>query len=129
MRYASRTAIVLLALSPSVTGCASWRLETQGAAEVIALKHPDKIRVQGPSLSRTVLYRPTIQGDSLVGRERRNKSRPERAVALSDVASVATSRVDAGRTASLVLGIAGALGMAALITAASYGGPFDDCCQ
>jgi hypothetical protein len=76
-----------------------------------------------------VLYRPTIQGDSIVGRERRNKSGSQRAVALSDVASVATSRVDAGRTASLVLGIGAALGMAALITAATYDGPFDSCCQ
>jgi hypothetical protein len=129
MMYSSRTAIVLLALWPSLTGCASWRLETQGPAEVIALKHPDKIRVQGPGLSQTVLYRPTIQGDSLVGRERRNKSRPQRAVALSDVASVATSRVDAGKTASLALGIMAAFGMAALIAAASYDGPFDNCCQ
>jgi hypothetical protein len=129
MRYSSRTAIALLALWLSLTGCASWRLETQEAAEVIALKHPDKIRVQGPSLSQTVLYRPTIQGDSIIGRERRNKSRPQRAVALSDVASVATSRVDAGKTASLALGITAAFGMAALIAAATYDGPFDNCCQ
>ena len=129
MRYSSRTAIALLALWPSLTGCVSWRPETQGAAEVIALRHPDKIRVQGPGLSQTVLYRPTIQGDSLVGRERRNKSGSQRAVALSDVASVATSRVDAGKTASLALGITAAFGMAALIAAASYDGPFDNCCQ
>ncbi|HEY9506153.1 MAG TPA: hypothetical protein VIQ27_09290 [Gemmatimonadales bacterium] len=76
-----------------------------------------------------MLYRPTIQGDSIIGRERRNKSRPQRAVALSDVASVATSRVDAGKTASLALGITAAFGMAALIAAASYDGPFDNCCQ
>ena len=129
MRYSSRTAIALLALWPSLTGCVSWRPEVQGAAEVIALRHPDKIRVQGPSLSPTVLYRPTIQGDSIVGRERRNKSGSQRAVALSDVASVATSRGDAGKTASLVLGITAAFGMAALITAATYDGPFDSCCQ
>jgi hypothetical protein len=129
MMYSSRTAIALLALWPSLTGCASWRLETQGAAEVIALKHPDKIRVQGPCLSQTVLYWPTIHGDSLVGRRRRNASRPDRAVALSDVASVATSRVDAGKTAGLALGITAAFGMAALIAAASYEGPFDNCCQ
>jgi hypothetical protein len=76
-----------------------------------------------------VLYRPTIQGDSIVGRVRRNKSRSQRAVALSDVASVATSHLDAGKTASLALGITAAFGMAALITAATYDGPFDSCCQ
>jgi hypothetical protein len=129
MLYTRRTAIALLALWPSLTGCVSWRLETQGAAEVIALKHPDKIRVQGQHLSQTVLHWPAIHGDSLVGRERRNTSRPERAVALSDVASVATSRVDAGKTAGLALGITAAFGMAALITAATYNGPFDSCCE
>jgi hypothetical protein len=45
------------------------------------------------------------------------------------VASVATSRVDAGKTAGLALGITAAFGMAALIAAASYDGPFDNCCQ
>jgi hypothetical protein len=126
--YLSRTVIALLALWPSLTGCASWRLETQAVTDVIALKHPDKIRVQGPRLSQTVLYRPTVHGDSLVGRERRTVS-PERAVALADVASAATSRVDAGKTAGLALGITGAFGIAALIAALSYDGPFDNCCQ
>ena len=127
--HACRAAIALLAFLPTLAGCASWRLETQGAAEVIALKHPDKIRVQGPHLSRTVLYQPTVQGDSLVEGQRGNAGHPGRAVALADVSSVATSRVDAGKTAGLALGITAAFGMAALIAAASYEGPFDNCCQ
>ena len=50
-------------------------------------------------------------------------------MALSDVASVATYRVDAGKTAGLALGIMAAFGLAALIAAASYDGPFNYCCQ
>jgi hypothetical protein len=125
--YSSRTAIALVALCQSLTGCASWRLETQGAAEVIALKHPDRIRVQGPRLSREVLYWPEVHGDSLTGRQERNTSSPNRTVPLADVESVATSRVDASKTAGL--GIMAAAGIAALIVAASYDGPFDNCCQ
>lgn len=127
--YLSRTAIAPLALWLSLTGCASWRLETHGAAEVIALRHPDKIRVQGPRLGKAVLYWPEVHGDSLIGHQRRNTARRERTVTLADVTSVATSHVDAGKTAGLVLGIVAAVGAAALIAAASYDGPFDNCCQ
>ena len=124
----NRAASVLLALwlSLDLSGCVSWRLETVGATEVLRSKHPDRIRVQGPHLSREVLYWPELQGDSLIGRQRRNSARPDRAVALADVASVATSHPDAGKTAGLALGVVAALGTAALIAAASIDGPFDN---
>lgn len=120
------SAFLALWLSLNLSGCASWRLETVGATEVLALKHPDRIRVQGPHLSREVLYWPELHGDSLIGRQRRNSARPDRAVALADVASVATSHLDAGKTAGLALGLLAALGAAALIAAASIDGPFDN---
>ena len=125
--YPSGITLTLLALCLSLTGCASWRLETQGAAEVVASKDPEKIRVEGPQLRRTVLYRPTVQGDSLVGCDQWNPARRGRAVALLDVTSVATSRVDAGKTVGLALGAA--FGLAALVAVATYDGPFDGCCQ
>jgi hypothetical protein len=127
--YLSRTAIAPLALWLSLTGCVSWRLETQGAAEVIALQHPDKIRVQGPRLGKAVLYWPEVHGDSLIGHRPRNTARRQRTVNLADVTSVATSHLDAGKTAGLVMGIVAAVGAAALIAAATYDGPFDNCCR
>ena len=109
--YPSRAARALLVpwLSLSLAGCAGWRLETQSVTEVIAVKHPDKIRVQGPRLDPAVLYYPRIEGDSLLGHQRRNSPGPERAVALADVSNVATSHVDAGRTAGLALGVTAAV--------------------
>jgi hypothetical protein len=123
-----RVAKVLLALwlSLNLAGCTSWRLESMGASEIIILKHPDRIRVQGSHLSRQVLYWPEVHGDSLIGRHRQNTTQPDRAVALADVASVATSHRDAGKTTGLVLGIVAALGTAALIAAASMDGPLDN---
>lgn len=120
------TALVAIWLSLDLAGCTSWRLETVGSREVIALKHPDRVRVQGPHLNREVLYWPEVHGDSLIGRQRPTTGRPDRAMALADVASVATSHLDAAKTSGLALGIVAALGTAALIATAGIDGPFEN---
>lgn len=125
-RRVRRNALLALCLSLELTGCTSWRLENVGPAEVIVRDHPAKIRVRGPHMSQVVLYWPEVHGDSLLGRHRGNARVPDRFVALADVASVATSHVDAGKTAAIGLGIVAALGITALIAAASIDGPFDN---
>lgn len=99
-----RRAVAVLLFVFQLAGCTTWHVETLPPAEVIAQRHPDRLRVEGADGKRQMFYGPEVQGDSLRGREW-PASTGSRAVPLDRVRSVSTSRVSAGRTIGLVLGI------------------------
>jgi hypothetical protein len=101
-RRAVLTGLVLAAWSSS--GCMHWK--TQSAfPEVVAGKHPSRVRVTRGDGSRVVLLRPEVLGDSLVGAPAgRSRSGGRPAVALADVSEVALRRVDPAATAAMGLG-------------------------
>jgi hypothetical protein len=128
MRFNRRrsSARFALVLGLQLGGCTTWRLEGVAPAELIARDHPAKIRVRGPRQRPEVLYRPEIRGDTLVGRHRAHARTPDRSIALTEVTSVATSHVNAGKTVGLGLGHVAVLGGALLIAVSTIDGPFDN---
>ena len=121
------TALVVSAASSF--GCVSWRVETEPPAELIARKHPSRIRVETADGRRQVLNRPVVSGDTLRGQTGPNTGGPYREVAIADVTSVSTSHFSVGRTAGLAAGAGAVLLTVAVISLASWDGPLGGCCQ
>jgi len=117
-----RRPVAALLLVLQLAGCTTWHVETLPPAEVIAQRHPDRLRVEGADGKRQMFYGPEVQGDSLRGREW-PASTGSRSVPLDRVRSVSTSRVSAGRTIGLVLGVPATVVLGLFIAlAASCGG-------
>jgi len=66
--------------------CHMWRVENVPPAQLISSKHPDKVRVRLADSSSVDVQQPSIARDSLRGYDKQGA----RAVALSDVHSIAT---------------------------------------
>ena len=107
---------VLLGLQ--VGACAGWRPETLSPADVIRTEHPAQVRLELSDGRHEVLYRPALQGDSLLGRRAEHDTMSTRALSLTEIREMATRHVSAGRTVALVVGI-GAI--VAVIRGAAYG--------
>jgi hypothetical protein len=109
--------------------CTTWHVEAIPAAEVVARDHPAVLRVRSGGEGWEKLYRPEVRGDSLIGGNTLHAKHRDRAVSLPDVTAVETHHFSAGKTLGLGMAVVGALGIAALIAAATIDGPFDTCCQ
>ncbi len=109
-RWLQRSAAAVL-MSGQLAGCTSWHLETLSAADVVAGKQPNAMRVEYGESQHEVLYGPRVRGDSLVGRHDWSDKQSERAVALADVKRIATRRFSAGRTTALLLVTGAAVGV------------------
>ena len=104
--------IAALLFTLQLAGCTSWHVESLPPAELIAQRHPYRLRVQDEVGKRVMIYGPEVRGDSLVGRPSAG-STGSRAVPLATVRSVATSHFSAGGTLALLLGV-GVLAVVAL---------------
>jgi hypothetical protein len=105
-----------------LAGCTSWHVETLPPTELIAQKHPDRLRVEETDGRRVMFYGPDVQADSLRGRPSATATE-SRSVALDSVRSVSTPRLNAGKTILLVLGVPVAVLLAVAVGfAASYSG-------
>jgi hypothetical protein len=113
-------------IAAQLTGCTTWHPEAVAPEEVIERKHPAQIRIDRVDGQRMVLYRPEVRDDSLWGGTTATSRKPEKAVPLQQIRSVATAHLNAGKTAGLVLGLAAAVGAALLIALATMGGPLDN---
>jgi hypothetical protein len=122
--------VAVLLVVVQVAGCTSWRVETLPPAELISQKHPDLLRVEQVDGKRVMVYRPEVQGDSLLGRQSAT-SKGSRAVSLTSVSSVSTSHFSAGKTLGLTLGLtAVAAAVAAIVIASSdWGWSGAGCCE
>lgn len=95
----------LMLMTVQLSGCTYWQVKNLPPADVIDRHRPAEIRVQHADGGHEVLYEPAIRGDTLVGYRSWSATKQDRALALTDVTTVATRRVSAGRTARLVLGV------------------------
>ena len=86
-----------------LAACTSWHVEKEvSPLQLISTKHPRAVRVTRSDGSRIVLEQPRIAaGDTLAGVHNGVLS----GVAARDVTEVATSKVSAGKTIGLFLGL------------------------
>lgn len=103
--FLSRALAVIL-MSGQFSGCTAWRVEPLSPADVVERQQPSEVRVQHADGRWEVLYKPEVRGDSLLGRRDSRAKQPDRTLMLRDVREVATSHIDGGRTAAVVLGVA-----------------------
>jgi len=106
-----RRVIALALLLWYVPACTTWQV-ARGVTpqQLIADKHPAKVRLSLGSNSEVVLEEPRVAGDSLAGIVNGKDS----SVVASDVTQLAIRKVSGGRTTGLVVG----LGLLAAIVAA-----------
>jgi hypothetical protein len=122
-RWLQRSVAVII-MSGQLVSCTGWRVESLSPAAVIDERHPGEIRVQRADGGAEVLYRPEVNGDSLLGRRNWDTNQPDRAMALTDVKGLATRHARVGRTVALVAGISAVV--AVLIGLGSMQGPLDN---
>ncbi len=121
-RLSLRRPVAALLFVVQLAGCTSWHVETLPPAELIAQRHPDRLRVEGVDGKRVIFYGSEVQGDSLRGRANAD-STGSRAVSLDGVRSVSTSHSNVGGTIGLIVGIpAVTLGTLLIVVGASCGG-------
>src|SRR5439155_26158232 len=96
----------VMLMAGQIGGCTAWRLETVSPAEVIAREKPRVVRVQYADEQHEVLYQPEVRGDSLLARSEPDARHADRAMALADVASIATRHVSGGGPRGWWLGLA-----------------------
>lgn len=109
-------AVSALVLAAAAAGCTHWKTQSVTPREVIAARHPERVRVSGADGRRVVLERPEIVGDTLYGAMRGRGPSARPAVALPDIETLAIRRFDPLGTAALTLGTA-AVGAVAVIGA------------
>jgi hypothetical protein len=104
----------LVLLTASLTACTKWQVQTLSPQQVLATRHPDKIRVTRADSTQVVLTKPQIVGDTLYG-----MAAGQRGVALADVSRVSIRRGDPLATGSVIGGTAAVLTGVGLIIWAS----------
>ena len=87
-----------------LAACTSWHVEQDVTPQqLISTKQPSRVRLTRADSSSLVLDQPQIvAGDSVSG----THNGVPRRVAVSDITQVATSKISAGRTIGLFLGLA-----------------------
>lgn len=116
--FRTTAAILLVCYVPA---CAGWRTQSAAPEQVIATKHPERVRITRQDGSRVELLQPLIEADSVAGRDAGasgpDSLKPRVAVALADVRTVELHQTKTAETLLLV-GAAGLL-IVAVIAAAS----------
>jgi hypothetical protein len=95
-------AVVLLACC--LAACTTWHVEPGvSPLQLIATRHPGRVRITRSDSSEVVLYHPRVAGgDTLVGDDSETPAK----VPVSDVRAVAVSSVSTSKTIVLGLGLA-----------------------
>jgi len=115
-----RRSIACALLLCYLPACASWHVEQDVTLlQLISTKQPRRVRLTRADSSFLVLDQPEIAaGDSVTG----THNGVLRRVAVSDVTQVATSKVSAGKTIGLFLGLAAVtVGIAAIACVSGSG--------
>ena len=130
----SRPVIVIAAstLLPVLAACTSWSPATVGPVELIDSESPDAIRVNRTDGTSVVIDDPRIEGDSIVGVERRcrNGAGAQRGrvvcgsdehvgVSLDDAETIDLRRTNSALTAAAVLLTVSVAAVAAMASAGS----------
>ncbi|HTL04642.1 MAG TPA: hypothetical protein VL241_02770 [Gemmatimonadales bacterium] len=100
----------------ATSGCLAWKVESATPREVLARPNLSAVRIVSNDSAATKLeiYDPTLVGDSISGHP--SKLAVARVyVPLSHVKTIATQHKSIGKTALIVLGAAGAVGVYALL--------------
>lgn len=111
-RVRLRAALMLVL---TLAGCAGWHSESVGPRELLqGEKKVTAVRVTRSNNDKVELYDPVLVGDSIRG------TPTERAiqritVPLDDIRQIESRRASVGRTALVILGVAGAVGLYALL--------------
>jgi hypothetical protein len=93
-------AVGVVLILAQLSGCVSWRRQTEGIGPLVARTPPPTLRVTRSSGLRDVLHEPRLEGDSLVGRD---DGGLRFAVATADITEVAVQQVDPGKTAGALI--------------------------
>jgi len=122
-----RSAIACCLLLAYLPACTSWHIGTPTPADFVQREQPKRVRVTRVDGSQIMLIRPSVQGDSLLGKRETLTPRSEVttepfAVPLVDVESVASRKFSAGKTLLLVGGIVGVFVVAYLVSCAGKEG-------
>jgi hypothetical protein len=90
------------------SACTTWKVQSVTPEVLIAAQHPGRIRVTRADRTTIVLRQPELRGDTLSGviGKPADSAQHWASVALSDVAQVATRKVDPVATGALALGSA-----------------------
>jgi len=90
------------------SACTTWKVQSVTPEVLIAAQHPGRIRVTRADRTTIVLRQPELRGDTLSGviGKQADSAQHWASVALSDVAQVATRKVDPVATGALALGSA-----------------------
>ena len=102
-------------MASHLVGCTSWRLQSVTPQQVISERHPERLRVTRADNTTVVLSNPQLERESLVGSTAAGRT----AVPLADVKQVEMQQTNGGKTALLVVGIAG---LVALVVVLAGGG-------
>jgi hypothetical protein len=102
--------LVLIASHALVaSGCTGWRVRNTPAAELLAEKPLQAIRIVTVDSIAVTLHQPRILGDSVTGHPTPNAVE-RRTISLRDIKTVATKYTDIGKTlfaaAAIVAGVA-----------------------
>jgi len=118
-----RRAIALALLLWYIPACTTWQV-ARGITpqQLIADKHPAKVRLSLAGNSQVVLEEPRVAGDSLAGFVNGKDS----SVVASDVTQLAIRKVSNGRTVGLVVGL-GLVAAAVAVGAALHNMCILDC--
>jgi hypothetical protein len=115
-----RRLIACILLPTYLGACVTWKTQEASPQQVLADEQPDKMRVTLADGSRVVLLEPVVSGDTLtgIGEARRTHQGYEPvgrlSIPLDDVADVAVRKGDFLKSVVLMLGIAVAVGVAAV---------------
>jgi hypothetical protein len=107
-----RRLIACILLPCYLVACTSWKTQEASPQQVLAHEQPDKMRVTLADGSRVVLLEPVVSGDTLTGIGEARRTRLS--IPLDDVADVAVRKGDFLKSVVLMLGIAVAVGVAAV---------------
>ena len=105
-----------------VSGCMSWRVESVSPREVVSRPGLNAVRLTTADSadSKIEVYDPTLVGDSISGHP--TKLAVARIyVPLSHVRTIATPHKSIGKTALLILAVAGGVGIYALLQELNQG--------
>jgi hypothetical protein len=96
-----RGSIAWAFLATCLTACSSWKVYTVPPAQLLADKHPAKIRITLADSSAVVLTPPELLGDTLVGQSEGQRM----GIATSDAVYLAVRKKDAAATVGLIGGL------------------------
>jgi len=104
----------------ATSGCMAWRVESASPREVVGRPGVQAVRIVSTDSAKLEIYDPTLVGDSIYGHP--SKMAVARVyVPLSHVKTIATMHKSFGKTALIVLGAAGAVGVYALLQELNQG--------